>query len=107
MFHTRELNNWINGLRERALRITYQNRISSFDKLLTIDKSAFIHHKNVHYLLIETYKVKMSLASPIMKDIIATSESKYSLKFLRSGITMTRSNIRTNEFGSETVSMIR
>ena len=43
MFHTKELNNRINSLHETALRLTYQNRNSSFDELLKFDKSVFIH----------------------------------------------------------------
>lgn len=70
MFLERELNNWRNGLHDRALKITHQNRILSFHKLVDIDKSVFINHRNVHYLLIKIYKVKMGLPSPIMEDII-------------------------------------
>ena len=55
IFHTKELNNRINCLHERALRITYQERISSFDELLKIDKAVSIHHRNLQYLLIEIY----------------------------------------------------
>ena len=43
MFHTKELNNRINSLHEKALRLIYQNRNLSFDKLLKLDKSVSIH----------------------------------------------------------------
>ena len=42
LFDTKELNNRINGLHERALRIIYQDRFSLFEKLLKIDKSVSI-----------------------------------------------------------------
>lgn len=51
MFHAKVLNNRRNGLHYRALRITYHDRISSFDKSLNIDKSLSNHHKNLQYLL--------------------------------------------------------
>ena len=34
MFHSRRLNNKINSIHERALRITYQDLISTFQELL-------------------------------------------------------------------------
>ena len=43
MFHTKELNNRINSLHEKALRLIYQNRNLPFDKLLKLDKSVSIH----------------------------------------------------------------
>ena len=69
MFHTKELNNWISSLHERALRLTYQNRNSSFDELLKLDKSVSIHYRNLQYFLTEIYKAKMRLSPPIMNDI--------------------------------------
>ena len=69
MFHTKELNNWISSLHERALRLTYQNRNLSFDELLKLDKSVSIHYRNLQYFLTEIYKVKMRLSPPIMNDI--------------------------------------
>ena len=36
MLHTKELNNRINILYAKALRLTYQNRDFSFDKLLKL-----------------------------------------------------------------------
>ena len=52
MFYTKALNNFINGLHETALRITYPDRISTFDQSLKIDHLASIHHRNLQYLLI-------------------------------------------------------
>ena len=49
MFHTKELNNRINSLHEKDLRLTCQNRNSSFDELLKLDKSVSIHYRNVQY----------------------------------------------------------
>ena len=104
IFHTKKLNNRINSLHEKALRATYQDKNSSFKELLNLDKSVFIHYRNIKYLLTEIYKVKMGLSSPIMSDIFSLSEnSSYNLKF---GVTVNRSNIRTSKFGLETVSTI-
>ena len=43
MFHSRTLNNKINKLPERALRLVYKDYISSFENLLNIDNTFTIH----------------------------------------------------------------
>ena len=50
MCHTRALNNKTNQLRERALRLVYDDSQSTFEKLLNIDKSVTIHHRNLQVL---------------------------------------------------------
>ena len=56
MFHSRFLNNKINRLHERCLRIIYNDKHSNFDVLLEKDNSVSIHHNNIHSLAIEMYK---------------------------------------------------
>ena len=41
MFHSRSLNNKINRIHERALKITYNDKLSSFQKLLEKDNLKF------------------------------------------------------------------
>ena len=53
MFHSRGLNNKINRIHERALRITYNDKSSSYGELLTKDRSVTIHHRNIRALAIE------------------------------------------------------
>ena len=104
MLPTKELNNRTNSLHEKALRLIYQNRNLSFEELLKLDKSVSIHYRSLQYLLKEIYKVKMGLSPPIMNDILTLDESaSYNL---RSGVTVTRRNIRTNKFGFETIATI-
>ena len=102
--YVKELNNEINSLHERALRLTYQNWNSSFDELLKFDKSLSIHYRNLQYFLIKTYKVKMWLCPRIMNDILNLDpNASYNLT---SGVTVTKTNIRTNKFGFETINTI-
>ena len=75
MLHAKELNNMINSLHGKALRLTYQNRNLSFDELLKLDKSVSIHYRNLQYLLTEIHKVKMGLSPPIMNDILTLDEN--------------------------------
>ena len=50
MFHGRSLNNKINKLHGRALRLVYKNETLSFDELLDLEESFTIHHRNVQTL---------------------------------------------------------
>ena len=62
MFHSRGLNNQINRIHERALRISYNDKSSSYRELLTKDRSATIHHRNISASAIEIYKVMQRLS---------------------------------------------
>ena len=54
IFHSQSLNNKINRIHKRALRITYNGKSSSFQKLLEKDNSVTIHHRNIKILATET-----------------------------------------------------
>ena len=54
MFHSRGVNNKINHLHERSLRIDYEDSISSFQDLLKRDKSLTVHQSNIQSLAIES-----------------------------------------------------
>ena len=69
MFHSRSLNNKINRLQERCLRIIYSNKHSNFDKLLNKDNSVSIHYKNIHALAIELYKISNNMSPKIMIEV--------------------------------------
>ena len=47
MFHSRELNNRINRIHERSLRIVYNDKQSTFHELLMRDNSVTIHQNNI------------------------------------------------------------
>ena len=47
MFHSRKLNNRINKLHERALRIVYKKPNLDFQDLLVLDKAFCVHHRNL------------------------------------------------------------
>ena len=69
MFHSRTLNDGINKIHERALRLVYKNEtFFSFDDILKRNKSVTIHQKNLQLLATEIYKTKNDLGPKIMKD---------------------------------------
>ena len=61
MCHCRKLNNKLNRLQERALRILYNDKSSTFYQLLEKDKSVTIHTRSLQYLATEIFKVKSVL----------------------------------------------
>ena len=69
MCHSRTSNNKINKLHERALRLVYDDRQSTFEELLNIDKSVTIHHRNLQVLATELYKVHHGIALERMNEI--------------------------------------
>ena len=71
MYHSSTLNNRINNIHERALRLTYKDNQSSFKELLEKDHSVTVHYKN---LVTEIFKVKNDLAPDIMKDVLELKE---------------------------------
>ena len=102
MFHSGGLNNRINHLRERALRIVYQGKKSDFDTFHKNDKSVTTHVRNLHYLVTEIYKVKNNISPEIMRDIFHFQESEnYNL---RSSTHLAFRNMRTTLFEKETIS---
>ena len=69
MFCSRTLNNRINHLHERALRLVYKDATLSFEELLIEDKTFSIHHRNLQKLATEMYKVINNLSPSFMHII--------------------------------------
>ena len=69
MFHSRKLNNRINRIHERTLRIVYKDEVSSFEELLVKDESFTVHERNIQTLAIELYKAAYHLSPKIMEFI--------------------------------------
>ena len=69
MFHSRELNNKMSRIHEKALRITYEDKCSTFQELLEKDNSLSIYHRNVQKLSTDINKVMHGFSLPILNDI--------------------------------------
>ena len=69
MCHSRALNNKINKLHERALRLVYTDKNLTFEQMLEKDGSVTIHQRNLQKLATEMYKVKNGLSPKIMADL--------------------------------------
>ena len=73
MFHSRTINNKINRLHERALRIVYSDFKSSFKGLLMKGNSFSIHERNIQSLAIEIYKFLNGLSPSFLNNVFHKS----------------------------------
>ena len=103
MFHSRGLNNIINSIHERALRITYQDRISTIQELLNKDNSVSIHHRYLQALATEMFKILRGLSPDIIREIFV---SKISLHNLRRNNTFERPQVPSVYLGTESLSFL-
>ena len=77
MLHSRSLNNKINRLQERCLRMIYNDKQSNFEELLVRDNSVSIHHRNIQRLAIQMYMVTNAMSPNIMSEIFQLRESTH------------------------------
>ena len=102
MFHSRTINNKINRLHERALRIVYSDFKSSFEGLPMKDNSFSIHERNIQSLAIEIYKFLNGLSPSFLNNVFHKNISKsYDL---RNHKELYSRNPKTVRYGTETVS---
>ena len=80
MFDSRRTNNKINRLHERALRIVYDEDVSTFLQLLAMDKSFCIYHQNIQRLLTEIYKALHDISGNSLKELLVKRESNICLR---------------------------
>ena len=80
--HSRTLNNKINRLHKRCLRMIYNNKLSSFQNLLDQDRSVSAHMRNLQTPAIEMYKASKGIAPKIFADIFSCkSRANYDLRY--------------------------
>ena len=103
MFHSRGINNKMNRIHERSLRITYNNKSSSFQDLLDKDNSVTIHHRNIRTLAIETFKVLHGLSPPLLNEVFVERNCNYNL---RGNNFLNRRRVNSVRYGTESVSFL-
>ena len=103
MCHSRKLNNRINRIHERALRIVYKDYNLSFQELLIKSGSVRIHHRNLQILATEIYKVINNHSPILMKDVFKVKDVNYNF---RSDVNFTSYNVRSVHYGTETISFL-
>ena len=97
MFHSRKLNNRINQIREKALRLVYKDYSSTFDALL------FKVSTKLQKLAVEIFKVKLGLAPEVMKNVFPIIENPYNLK---KATKFKSRNVKTDRNGIKNASFV-
>ena len=100
MFHNRTLNNKINRLHERALRIVYKNDNLTFQQLLDKDNSVTIHDRNLQRLAVEMYKAKNGLPPLPMQALFSQQNYTHDLRNKKHWVVPAA---RTVVYGTETI----
>ena len=78
--YLRQLNQKINKMQERAIRITYNDTESTFSELLQKDSAVTIHTKNLQILMTEMYKTRNGLNPSFMQEIFCDNTTYYNLR---------------------------
>ena len=104
MFPARTMNNKINSIDERGLRLTYYDQVSSFGELLKKDRSFSVHHRNIQSLAIELYNFFHGLSPSILKNVFHFNTNiPYNLS---SCSKLYSRNPKTLKYGTETNELI-
>ena len=77
MFSSQHLNNALNSIHERTLRLIYSDYEIPFGSILEDNKQKSTHQKSIESLAIEIYKFQAGLTPPIMDDLFVTRENKF------------------------------
>ena len=100
MFQSRKLNNRINSIHERALRVKYQEYKSTFLELLQWDNYITIHQQNLQVFATEISKAKNDISPEIMK-VFELKEPCFSLS--SKGNYSVRGNVKTTHYGIQSI----
>ena len=98
MFCSRKMNNKINHIHEKALRLVYDDYVTSFKELLIRDKSVTVHQRNIQNVAIEMFKVKNDLCPDMIKDIFCQKETGN-----RSNASFQRPNVKSVYKGGQSL----
>ena len=78
--YCRQLNQKINKIKERSLRIIYKDTESTFSELLQKDCAVIIRTKNLQILTTDMYKTKYELNPLFMQEIFRENTTRYNLR---------------------------
>jgi len=101
MFHSRQINNKINRVQERALRILYGDDQSSYEDLLKRNEGFTVHERNIQLLLTEMFKAKNKIEPHLLQDIFEASN--YQGPTLRGSKYFARPGIKSVKYGERSL----
>lgn len=101
MFHSREINNKINKVHKKALKLLYNDENSTFEQLLAKDKAYTVHERNIQILLTEMFKAKNKLEPHLLQGIFEVNN--YNGPSLRNSKYFRRPNVNTVKYGEKSL----
>ena len=99
MFYNKTLQNKINRIQKRALRIAYNEPNLNLDKLVELDKITTIHIKNIITLLTEVYKTTRRENPIFMNKIFTQKKQYYNLRITK---LLSFPKVRGSKYGTNT-----
>ena len=103
MMHIRSINNEVNRVHERALRIVCKDKFSPFENLFEKDKTVKIYVRNLQVLVTEIFKVKNGIAPKILSDIFKLPNPTDTLRNKRDFVS---NHVKTVYFCTESLSYL-
>ena len=103
IFHIRRLNNKINCIYERPLRITCQDNTSTFQEVPNKDNSVSIRQRNLQVLATEMFKIHWGLSPEILRETFVSKTSSYNL---RRNDTFEKRQVHSVYHGTESLSFL-
>ena len=97
MFCSRPVNDKINRIHTRALRLVYLDYTSSFDDLLIKNNSVTIHHHNIQRVAIEMFKALKGVGPEIMRSLFDIDYN------IRSEKSLLRPNVNSKYNGENSI----
>ena len=104
MFHRTQVNNKINRLHDRALRMIYEDSTSLFDTFLEKDMSLSVHDRNIQQLVLKMYKVAKGLAPTAISSLFLQCHSN---RHTRSQSDFSVPQVNTVYFGQNSTRYLR
>ena len=101
MFNGRQISDKKKKPHERALRIVYNDTVTSLENLLVKDKSFAIHQKNIQSSAIEIYKAINNLSGGNLREFFIGNNHNCNL---RSRSELSQSNVNTAFKGQSSIS---
>ena len=100
MFCSRSLNNLINQIHERDLRLIHNDHVSTFQDILERTREKTMHKNNLECLAKEIYKFFNGLLSPLMNCAFMIRNNNYNLRNFQC---LYSTNKRTVKYRTETI----
>ena len=102
-FCSPKINNRINRIQGRALRIVYKDYVSTFAQLLEKDSSVSIHIRNLQVLATKIFKARNNFSPPIVQNVFRTTEPAY---ILRRDTLFESRRIQSQRYGIESLTYV-